>query len=82
MPISRLSVGSSSCRLLRTLTVLVSPNRILQNLFYENQGGFGPAVKNIYLAGIRVVEGILKGWDSTFEKGVNRRHLRDVALEV
>jgi hypothetical protein len=46
----------------------------LQNLFYENSGGFGPAVKNIYLAGIKVVEGILKGWDSTFEKGVKPKN--------
>ncbi len=40
------------------------------NLFYANQGGFEPAIANIYLAGIKVVEGILSGWDSTFEKGV------------
>ena len=42
----------------------------LQNLFYADQGGFEPAIKNIYLAGIKVVEGILNEWDSTFKKGV------------
>ena len=40
------------------------------NLFYANQGGFEPAVQNIYLAGVKVVEGILKEWESVFKKGV------------
>lgn len=40
------------------------------NLFYANQGGFEPAINNIYLAGIKVVEGILNGWNSTFAKGI------------
>jgi len=40
------------------------------NLFYANQGGFEPAINNIYLAGIKVVEGILTEWDSTFKDGV------------
>ena len=40
------------------------------NLFYANQGGFEPAINNIYLAGIKVVEGILNGWESTFAKGI------------
>jgi purine nucleoside permease len=39
------------------------------NLF-ANQGGFLPAVANIYLAGIKVVEGILKGWDDKFAAGI------------
>jgi purine nucleoside permease len=42
----------------------------LQNLLYANQGGFPPAIKNIYLAGIKVVTGIVDGWNSTFEKGI------------
>lgn len=42
----------------------------IQNLLYVNQGGFPPAIKNIYLAGIKVVTGILDGWNSTFEKGI------------
>ncbi|CAK4032565.1 purine nucleoside permease [Lecanosticta acicola] len=41
------------------------------NLWWAEQGAFDPAVKNIYLAGIEVVEGILKGWNSTFSAGVN-----------
>jgi purine nucleoside permease len=42
------------------------------NLFESSkQGAFAPAIKNIYLAGIKVVEGILEGWNSTFVHGVN-----------
>ncbi|KAL1581845.1 hypothetical protein WHR41_09316 [Cladosporium halotolerans] len=41
------------------------------NLFYSSQqGAFEPAIQNIYLAGIKVVEGILDGWNATFSKGV------------
>lgn len=40
------------------------------NLFYADQGGFEPALMNIYLAGIKVVEGILKKWDPIFKKGI------------
>ncbi|MCJ1400545.1 hypothetical protein MMC11_003751 [Xylographa trunciseda] len=40
------------------------------NLFYADQGGFEPSLQNIYLAGIKVVEGILANWESTFELGV------------
>ena len=40
------------------------------NLFYAEQGGFDPAIANIYLAGIKVVEGILTQWESTFKKGI------------
>ena len=42
---------------------------VADNLFYA-QGGYGPAVRNLYLAGIKVVEGILEGWDATFAAGV------------
>lgn len=41
------------------------------NLLYAPQGGFEPAIANIYLAGIKVVEGILDNWNSTFSKGIN-----------
>ncbi|KAF1951347.1 purine nucleoside permease, partial [Byssothecium circinans] len=41
-----------------------------ENLFWANQGAFAPAIQNIYLAGVKVVEGILEGWDGVFEKGV------------
>ncbi len=40
------------------------------NLFYANQGGFDPAIQNIYLAGVKVVEGILKQWEPLFETGI------------
>ena len=40
------------------------------NLFYANQGGFEPAIQNIYLAGVKVVQGILQQWKPVFEKGV------------
>jgi purine nucleoside permease len=40
------------------------------NLFYAEQGGFEPAIQNIYIAGTPVVKGILAGWTKTFEKGV------------
>ncbi|KAJ5688531.1 hypothetical protein N7462_002923 [Penicillium macrosclerotiorum] len=40
------------------------------NLLYADQGGFEPALENIYRAGIKVVEGILRGWDATFAAGV------------
>ena len=42
-----------------------------ENLLYAVQGGFDPAIANIYLAGVKVVEGILQGWETTFFKGVN-----------
>ena len=35
-----------------------------------NSGGFLPSVENIYRAGVKVVEGILKEWDSKFCKGI------------
>jgi purine nucleoside permease len=42
----------------------------ITNLFYSHQGAFLPAIANLYLAGIKVVEGILDGWDDTFADGV------------
>ncbi|OAL29524.1 hypothetical protein AYO20_09164 [Fonsecaea nubica] len=42
----------------------------IQNLLYVDQGGFPPAIQNIYIAGVRVVDGILAGWNSTFAKGI------------
>lgn len=44
------------------------------NLLYSNPGSFEPSVKNIYLAGVKVVEGILKGWNSTFAEGVKPKN--------
>jgi purine nucleoside permease len=40
------------------------------NLLYAQQGGFEPAIENIYIAGVKVVQGLLHGWESTFEAGV------------
>lgn len=42
----------------------------IDNLFYAEQGGFPPSIKNIYLAGIKVVEGIVLGWDNLFAAGI------------
>jgi purine nucleoside permease len=42
----------------------------IDNLFYVNQGGFSPSIKNIYLAGVKVIEGIVGGWEDVFEKGI------------
>lgn len=40
------------------------------NSLSDNSGGFLPSINNIYLAGIKVTEGILHEWNSTFRKGV------------
>jgi purine nucleoside permease len=42
----------------------------INNLLYANQGGFGPAIENLYRAGIKVIEGIMEGWNTTFGHGV------------
>ena len=42
----------------------------VENLLYAKQGAFEPAIQNIYLAGIKVVEGILSDWTQNFEAGV------------
>ncbi|KAG6901261.1 hypothetical protein C0995_014440 [Termitomyces sp. Mi166 len=33
-------------------------------------GGFAPALANIYIAGVKVIQGVLDGWEETFAKGV------------
>ena len=40
------------------------------NLLYAQQGGFEPAIQNIYLAGVKVVEAILTDWNATFSAGI------------
>ncbi|KAG6877088.1 hypothetical protein C0993_010324 [Termitomyces sp. T159_Od127] len=40
-----------------------------ENRFGES-AGFAPALANIYFAGIKVVQGILDGWNETFKEGV------------
>ncbi|KAL4913684.1 purine nucleoside permease [Aspergillus aurantiobrunneus] len=43
----------------------------MENLFTaEEQGAFDPAVENLYRAGIKVVQGILGGWEERFGPGV------------
>jgi len=39
------------------------------NLFAD-PGGFKPSILNLYLAGVEVINGILSGWQTTFERGV------------
>lgn len=41
----------------------------VENLLTD-QGGFEPAIENIYLAGVKVVEGILRGWQERFRAGI------------
>ena len=42
-----------------------------QNLFDTGDSAFEPAVQNIYLAGVRAVQGIVDNWEQTFKGGVN-----------
>ena len=42
---------------------------VIVNLLDENHG-YEPALRNIYLAGVKVVEGILKEWTKRFEVGI------------
>lgn len=42
----------------------------IAHLLYADQGGFDPSITNIYLAGVQVVLGIVDGWDSTFDAGI------------
>ena len=42
--------------------------------FTIDHGGFAPACRNLYLSGIKVVEGILEGWSTKFEKGVEAKN--------
>jgi purine nucleoside permease len=41
------------------------------NMWWSNQGGYPPALKNLYLAGIKIIEGIVGEWNETFAQGVN-----------
>ena len=40
------------------------------NLFNGQDAGYDIAVENIYVAGVKVVQGIVNGWYTTFAKGV------------
>lgn len=46
----------------------------LANLFNAPAGCFIPAIENVYLAGNKVVQGILAGWDSKFAAGVKAQN--------
>lgn len=49
------------------------------NLFNGQNAGYNPAVLNIYLAGVKVVQGILAGWNDTFAKGLDpQNYIGDV----
>jgi purine nucleoside permease len=38
--------------------------------FVLDHGGFVPACRNLYLTGLKIVEGVLEGWSTRFEKGI------------
>lgn len=40
------------------------------HFFYKNAGGFLPSLANLYLAGIPIINGIVKEWESIFAKGI------------
>lgn len=42
--------------------------------FVLDHGGFAPACRNLYLSGLKVVEGILEGWSTKFENGVEAKN--------
>ena len=41
-----------------------------QYFFYTNSGGFLPSLQNLVIAGVPIVEGIVKNWASTYQKGI------------
>ncbi|KAL4894466.1 purine nucleoside permease [Aspergillus ambiguus] len=46
----------------------------LQHLVYEWQGGYEPAVANLYNAGVKVVNGIVNEWDAKFAAGIKPKN--------
>ncbi|KAF9254467.1 purine nucleoside permease [Marasmius fiardii PR-910] len=46
------------------------PGRSVAEHFFSNQGGFEMALKNTYIAGVKIVQGILEGWEEEFYEGV------------
>jgi len=42
---------------------------VAQNLFFAD-GGYDAAIRNLYVAGIKVVQGILDEWNDTFAAGI------------
>ena len=41
-----------------------------QELLYIQQGGFGISLENIYIAGIKIVDDIMKNWDTVYKNGI------------
>ena len=58
-----------------------APNQTAaDNLFNGQDAGYSAAVKNIYLAGVRVVEDIVGNWNSTYKSGVKpSNYVGDIA---
>ena len=52
------------------------PGQTAEENLYADQGGFLPALANLYLAGIKIIDGILDNWDTTFESGVNGKYFQ------
>ncbi|KZT66352.1 purine nucleoside permease-like protein [Daedalea quercina L-15889] len=46
---------------------------VAENLF-DNDGGYDAAIANLYVAGIKVVQGILDGWNDTFAAGITSQN--------
>lgn len=36
----------------------------------DRSGGLEPALRNLYVTGVSIVQGILRGWSDHFEKGL------------
>ncbi|KAJ8133541.1 hypothetical protein O1611_g80 [Lasiodiplodia mahajangana] len=45
-------------------------NEVAKLPFVFDHGGFAPACRNLYLTGVKVVQGILNSWSEKFENGV------------
>lgn len=40
----------------------------------DTSGGLQPALRNLYLTGVSIVQGILRGWCDQFEKGLKEEN--------
>ncbi|KAG6837746.1 hypothetical protein H0H93_001672 [Arthromyces matolae] len=46
------------------------PGQSAADNLFGDPGAFLPSILNLHLAGVKVIEGIITGWDKTFAKGV------------
>ncbi|GLB44602.1 putative purine nucleoside [Lyophyllum shimeji] len=46
------------------------PGQSAADNLFGDPGGFIPSILNLHLAGVKVIEGIINGWDRTFARGV------------